>query len=306
MLELSSEKLTMKIAITGANSRVGQILVQHILDSGEHSVLASARSLKSLQVLPESSRIETAAISYDAVDELAKVLAGADCLVHLAGILMEGKNSSYQSANVDATAAVVAAAKKAAVPHIVFISVIGADMNSANAYFRSKAAAEQLVAASELSSTIIRTPILLGPGAAGAAAIKWASGNPKPKLLGGGRYTMRPLDIDDLCVAIVNSCQAQLQGSATHELVGPQAIQYCDLVKLAASMQGREVEIGSFPIGVAKFAASMKGIFSKGGMSPTVIDVITMNEHAEHNAAVALGVELTPLKQTLQKFILQQ
>lgn len=295
----------MKIAITGANSRVGQTLVQHILDNSEHMVLAGARSAQSLQVLPQSSRVETAAISYDAVDELAKVLEGADCVVHLAGILMEGKNTSYSSANVDATGAVVAAAKKASVSHIVFISVIGADLNSDNAYFRSKAEAEQLVANAQLSSTIIRTPILLGPGAAGAAAIKWASGSPKPKLLGGGRYTMRPLDIDDLCVAIVNSCQTQLHGSATHELVGPQAIQYCDLVKLAAKMQGRDVEIGSFPIGVAKIAATVKGLFSKGGMSPTVIDVITMNEHAEHNAAAALGVDLTPLEKTLQKFIPQ-
>tara|TARA_R100001377_G_scaffold81753_1_gene61471 strand:- start:969 stop:1856 length:888 start_codon:yes stop_codon:yes gene_type:complete len=295
----------MKIAITGANSRVGQTLVQYILDNSEHVVVAGARSVKSLQELPQSSRVEVAAISYDAVDELAKVLAGADCVVHLAGILMEGKNSSYRGANVEATAAVVAAAKKASVSHVVFISVIGADVNSENAYFRSKAEAEQLVANSGVSSTIIRTPILLGPGAAGAAAIKWAAGNPKPKLLGGGRYTMRPLDIDDLCLAVVNSCQAQLHGSATHELVGPQAIQYCDLVKMAARMQGKEVEIGSFPIAVAKFAAGVKGIFQKGGMSPTVIDVITMNEHAEHNAAAALGVELTPLEQTLQKFITQ-
>ena len=295
----------MKIAITGANSRVGQTLVQHILDNSEHSVLAGARSVKSLQDLPQSSRIEAAAISYDAADELAKVLEGADCVVHLAGILMEGKNSSYRSANVEATAAVVAAAKKASVSHVVFISVIGADVNSENAYFRSKAEAEQLVANSGVSSTIIRTPILLGPGAAGAAAIKWASGSPKPKLLGGGRYTMRPLDIDDLCVAVVNSCQTQPNGSTTHELVGPQAIQYCDLVKMAARMQGKEVEISSFPIAVAKIASGVKGIFQKGGMSPTVIDVITMNEHAEHNADAALGVALTPLEQTLQKFITQ-
>ena len=295
----------MKIAITGANSRVGQTLVQHILDNSDHIVIAGARSVKSLQELPVSSRVEPVAISYDNADELAKVLEGADCLVHLAGVLMEGKNSNYRSANVDATAAVIDAAKLAAVSHIVFISVVGADINSENAYFRSKAEAEQLVANSELSSTIIRTPILLGPGSAGAAAIKWASSSPKPKLLGGGHYTMRPLDIDDLCNAIVNSCQTRLHGSKTHELVGPQAIQYCDLVKLAASMQGREVEIGSFPIGIAKFAATLKGLFSKGGMSPTVIDVITMNEQVEKNAATALGVELTPLKQTLQKFIKQ-
>lgn len=295
----------MKIAITGANSRVGQTLVQHILDNSEHNVLAGARSVKSLGDLPESNRVEKVAISYDNEDLLSKALDGADCLVHLAGVLMEGKNSTYQSANVDATGAVVTAANNASVSHIVFISVVGADISSENAYFRSKAAAEKLVEEAQMSSTIIRTPILLGPGAAGAAAIKWASANPKTKLLGGGHYTMRPLDIDDLCVAILNSCQTRPHGSTTHELVGPQAIEYCELIRLAASMQGRQIEIGSVPIGLARFAASVKGLFSKGGMSPTVIDVITMNEVVNHNANQALGVELTPLPETLQKFITQ-
>lgn len=68
-------------------------------------------------------------------------------------------------------------------------------------------------------------------------------------------------------------------------------------------MQDNKVEIASFPIGIAKFASGLKGFFKKGGMSPTVIDVITMNEHVAHNAAEDLGVALTPLAQTLQKFI---
>lgn len=293
----------MKIAISGANSRVGQTLVQYILDNTAHTVIAGARSLHSLQGLPQSDRVEPVAISYTAVDELAHSLSGADCLVHLAGILMEGQNTSYQSANVAATAAVVEAAQKTSVSHIVFVSVVGAAIDSANAYFRSKALAERLVSESEIASSIIRTPILLGPGAAGAQAIKWVASKPKPRLLGGGHYTMRPLDIDDLCVAVLNCCQRQLQGSKTYELVGPQAIEYHELIKMAAGIRGQQVEIASFPIALAKIAARLRGIFKKGGMSPTVIDVITMDEVVTENADQALGVNLTPLARTLQKFL---
>ncbi len=293
----------MKIAITGANSRVGQTFIQHILTHSEDSVIAGARSESAFKSFPESDRVQPCVISYSDVDGLAETLKGADCLVHLAGILMEGKGSTYKSANVDATGAVITAAEKAGVEHVVFISVVGASVDSANAYFKSKADAEKLVSASTVSSTIIRTPILLGLGAAGAEAIKWASSNPKPKLLGGGRYTMRPLDIDDLCIAVLNACNAKRSGSVTHELVGPTPAQYCEIIKMAAAMRGKTVEVGSFPIGVAKFAATVRGIFKPGGMSPTVIDVITMDEVVDQNGDQALGVTLTPLQKTLEKFI---
>lgn len=295
----------MKIAITGANSRVGQTLIQHILDHSEHEVIAGARSHSAFKIFPESERVHASVISYDDIDALAQSLSGAQCLVHLAGILMESKHSTYQSANVDATSAVIEAAQKAGIAHVVFISVVGASVDSPNAYFKSKADAEQLVAASSVSSTIIRTPILLGPGAAGAEAIKWASSSAKPKLLGGGRYTMRPLDIDDLCVAIVNACVAAHNNSVTHELVGPTPMQYCDIIQKAAGMRGKQVQIASFPIGIAKFASGVRGLFKTGGMSPTVIDVITMDEVVESNADQALGVTLTPLQKTLEKFITQ-
>jgi len=293
----------MKIAITGANSHVGQTLIKHILTHSEHAVLAGARSASAFASFPQSERVEPAVVSYQNIDALTKTLTGANCLVHLAGILLEGKGSTYQSANVDATAAVMKAAQSAGVEHVVFISVVGANTSSQNAYFKSKADAEQLVEHSGPSSTIIRTPILLGAGSAGAAAIKWAVSSPKPKLLKGGQYTMRPLDIDDLCCAILNSCNAKIAGSHTHELVGPEPILYCDLIRSAAKLRGKQVDIVSIPVWVAKFGATLKGLTKKGGMTPTVIDVITMNEVVDLNADQALGVTLTPLSNTLKKFI---
>jgi hypothetical protein len=38
-------------------------------------------------------------------------------------------------------------------------------------------------------------------------------------------------------------------------------------------------------------------------MTPTVIDVITSNEHVNENADVSLGVTLTPLRTTLEKLL---
>ncbi len=296
----------MKIAVTGANSSVGQNLLAHIATQSEISVLAGVRSKKAIASLPASAQIDARLISYDDEDELASIFEGVDCVVHLAGILIESRYSTYESANVAPTSAVVAAAKRAAVKHIVFISVIGASADAGNAYFRSKGLAENIVLQSGLSACVIRTPILLGPGTAGATALIGVVSQAKAKVLGGGHYTMRPLDVDDLSLAILRSCNSQTDAATVHELVGPEAIPYRELIRKAANLLGRETEIGSIPIWLAKFIAAISSRIRGAGITPTVIDVITADEVVQANADTALGISLTPLNTTLNKVLKQK
>jgi NADH dehydrogenase len=292
----------MNIAITGANSSVGINLLGHISEHENITVTAGVRSEKAASTLPSSSQITPRVISYNNVDDLSLAMQNVDCVVHLAGILIENKGTKYKTANVEATAAVVDAAKKAGAKHLVFVSVVGADVGSSNSYFKSKGDAEKIVAESGLSATIIRTPILIGPGTAGASSIVWAASQEKAKLLGGGNYTMRPLDVDDLSAALLNSCTAMREGVATHELVGPEPILYSELIKKVSSLMDKDVTIASIPVWAAKLGAAITSRI-KGGMSPTVIDVITMDEVVENNAYEKLGIDLTPLSKTLEKIL---
>ena len=295
----------MKIAITGANSSVGMNLLAQVGQQPDLQFIAGVRSESARNALPSSAQISSCCIRYDDAAVLAQALAGADCVVHLAGILIEGKHSKYREANVDATRTVVDAAKQIGAKHIVFISVVGADPTSSNAYFRSKGEAEALVAASGLSATVIRTPILLGPGTAGASALASAARNPKAKALGGGHYKMRPLDIDDLNAAIFNACKEQAAGCASYELVGPEAIAYCDLIKKTARKINPDstLEVGSIPIGFTKLMAGITSTLKGGGFTPTVIDVITQDEEVSHNGFAELGVTLTSLDRTIEKIL---
>lgn len=293
----------MKIAITGANSSVGLNLLAHIASETDIEVIAGVRSEKAMSSLPQSAQIDPRIISYDDDAKLAKVLQGADCIVHLAGILIETKHTSYASANVDATATVVAAAQKINAKHLVFISVVGASSDSSNAYFKSKAMAEEVVRDSGLSASIIRTPILLGADTAGSNSIINAASQTKTKILGGGNYSMRPLDIDDLNKAILHCCNKQLAGTSLHELVGPEPISYRKLIEQTAKLMGKSIEIGSIPIWLAKVVAAISSRIKGGGITPTVIDVITIDEVVASNADKALDITLTPLLVTLEKIL---
>ncbi|MDA0281680.1 MAG: NAD(P)H-binding protein [Proteobacteria bacterium] len=293
----------MKIAITGANSSVGLNLLNHIVSATDIDVIAGVRSDRAMKSLPSSPQIDPRIINYQDLTQLAAALEGADCIVHLAGILIEDKNTSYASANVDATEAVVKAAQKLGVKHMVFISVVGANQGASNAYFRSKGLAEEFVMNSGLAASVIRTPILLGPNTAGASSMIGAATQTKTKILGGGKYSMRPLDIDDLNQAILNCCKGDSLEAKLYELVGPESISYRDLILKTAAMMNNSVEIGSVPVAIAKLVAAISSRIKGGGITPTVIDVITMDEVVDKNADGELNITLTPLQNTLEKIL---
>ena len=296
-------RLPMKIAVTGANSSVGQNLLAHAIEINDFDVIAGVRSVRAAASLPASPRIDARIVSYDDVGELARVIEGASCIVHLAGILVESEASTYESANVAATRAVVEASRQAGVQHIVLVSVLGASPDSRNRFLRSKGDAERAVAESEIGSTIIRTPILLGPGTAGANALVRIVIQGRVRFLGGGSYVMRPLDLDDLSQAILRVCKDRPEDTSIHELVGPEPISFRELVTRFAGMRGRELSVSTVPIWIAKLGAAVAGGFRRGRISPTVIDVITTSEVVEKNADTEMGVTLTPLTATLEKIV---
>jgi len=291
----------MKVAITGANSSVGKNLLVRLSKEEEITIVAGVRNEKVIPELPKSPAIKPTVINYDDIKSLEKALDGADIVIHLAGILIETKHSNYANANIAATAAIVDAAKKSDVKSIIFISVVGASPESRNAYFRSKGVAEELVLSSGLGARILRTPILFGPNAAGSQAIIGMISSGQAKLLGGGHYQMRPLDIDDLSEALTILCSTSIQDQVTYELVGPESASYRDIIEMTAQVMGKTIAFGNVPILLAKFGAAISSILKGGGITPTVIDVITQDEIVKTNADSALGITLTPMKQTLEK-----
>lgn len=300
----SESTVRTRIVVTGANGSVGKNLLAHASESADIDVVAAVRSQRAAAAVPARPGVDVRVVSAENCDELARTMGGASSLVHLSGILIESRTASYEQANVAATETAVEACRRAGVRHVVLISALGADVRSTNRYRRSKGEGERIVERSGLDATIIRTPILLGPETAGAAAIVRSVTGGKASLLGGGRYMMRPLDIDDLSAAILGVCRRRLPGVHIHELAGPEPVSYRDLIERVAGMMGRTVSYGSVPIWVAKLGAAIGSRVKGGGVTPTVIDVITTSETVAHNADTELGVALTPLSTTLDKIAL--
>ncbi len=290
-----------RIAVVGANSAVGRALLGQVAGRDGFDVVAAVRRPAALEGLPRSPRIAARVVDYGRPESLADAFAAADAVVHLAGILFESRTSDYRSGNVEVTGAVVEAARAAGVGQVVFVSSLGADPRSRNGYFRSKGEAERIVVESGLGATIIRTPLLLGSGTAGGRALVAAASGPSARVLGGGAHRLRPLDVDDLCRAVLVCCETPKAGVRTCDLVGPTTLTHRELIERAAGCLGRRVAIRSTPVWLARLGARVAGLVRTGGMTPAVIDVITSDEAVARNADDELGITLTPLSDTLDE-----
>ncbi|WP_254603023.1 NAD(P)-dependent oxidoreductase [Sphingomonas bacterium] len=147
----------MILAITGGTGFVGSHLIDGALAAGHH-VHALARR-------PQAPRdgVEWIAGALDRTASLDTLVAGADAVVHVAGVVNAPDRAGFSAGNVDGTAAIVAAASRAGVARFVHVSSLAAREPGLSAYGWSKAGAEKIVTASDLDWSIVRPPAIFGP-----------------------------------------------------------------------------------------------------------------------------------------------
>src|SRR5688500_7695296 len=87
----------------------------------------------------------------------------AQAVVHLAGTLLPGRQSSYAQANRTTVSETVAALRGSSVERVVFLSYGGADPHTNNAYLRAKGEAEELLYRSGHDCVVFRCTHIFGP-----------------------------------------------------------------------------------------------------------------------------------------------
>jgi uncharacterized protein YbjT (DUF2867 family) len=145
------------VAVTGGTGFVGKATLAALEGAG-YSVRALARKAPAT-----SGATEWVAGDLANRDALARLVAGAEAVVHIAGLTTAPDPAHFEAANVAGTLALIEAATKAGVPRFVHVSSLSAREPHLSAYGASKERAERLVMASGLDWTIVRPPGVYGP-----------------------------------------------------------------------------------------------------------------------------------------------
>ena len=145
------------IAVTGGTGFVGS----HLIDLA----LAEGHEIRALTRRPQPHRAGLTWIegALDGPDSLDRLVAGADAVLHIAGVINAPDRDGFAAGNIEGTRSVIAAAQKAEIRRFVQVSSLAAREPDLSAYGWSKAEADKLLMASDLDWSIIRPPAIFGP-----------------------------------------------------------------------------------------------------------------------------------------------
>lgn len=246
-----------RIALTGATGFVGGALARALAAAGAH-IVALAR--------PGANRQPLAGLPITWVEgditrpeSLGRLCAGADLLVHAAGMLGQAgvPEATYHQLHVTGTQNVLAAAAAAnPPPRVLYVSSPGVlgpisgppageetPLAPSNPYERSKAAAEQVAlafAAQGLPLVIARPEFIYGPGDQHVLGLFRAVQQGRFFYIDRGRHTCHPTYIDD-AVDGLRRCLYHGQPGEIYHITGPRPVTFRELGQaLAAALGVRE------------------------------------------------------------------
>jgi nucleoside-diphosphate-sugar epimerase len=153
-----------KIVITGGTGFVGRNTARAFLEAGHEVVLTARGHDRTDPGIRQTARSRFIGVGLDDVESLAEAFAGANVVVHCAGINRETGAQTYQRVHVEGTRRVVEAARRAGVAKIIFVSFLRARPNCRSAYHESKWAAEEIVRGSGLDYAVLKCGVIYGKG----------------------------------------------------------------------------------------------------------------------------------------------
>ena len=209
--------MTSPILVTGGTGTLGRHVVRRLRDAGAE-----------VRVLSRSSQMVEDGVEYVAGDlatgkGLDAAVDGVETIVHLAG---SAKGDEDKARNL------VLAASGAATPHLVYISVVGADRIPLDTrlgrmmfgYFGEKLAAERLVAESGLPWTILRATQFHD------LLFKVAEGMAKLPVIPAPPFRFQPIEPDEVAARLVEFALGEPAGRVP-DMGGPRVYELKELIR---------------------------------------------------------------------------
>ena len=271
----------MKILVTGANGFVGRAVCRRLL-SEAWTVAGAVRRQVTLQAGVEARHIGEIGPGTD----WDQALAGVQAVVHLAARVHVMKDkaadplAAFRRVNTEGTLRLAEVAAQAGVKHFIFMSSIkvngdgtepGRPFRADDAvapqdpYGRSKWEAEQglaeLSARTGMAVTILRPPLIYGPGVGGnlqALLTVLSRGVPLPLGLVDNRRSL--LCVENLADAVA-CCLAggQDDGCATYLLRDGHDVSTPELIRLLCAGLGRKSRLLPIPPALLRLAGVLSG-----------------------------------------------
>ncbi len=249
-----------RVVLIGGSGFVGSAVANRLSTAGITVLAPTRRRSRAghLLLLPTVEAVE--ANVHDST-ALASLLAGADAVVNLVGVLHSRGGTPYGAdfarAHVELPQTIVAACRAAGVSRLVHISAIGADANGPSEYQRSKAAGEAVIRDSGLDWTILRPSVIFGRSDRFLNLFADLARTFPILPLAGCQTRFQPVYVEDVAETVWRCLNDSSAIGQTWDVAGPTVYTLRELVEYVSALVGCPRPIMPLPEGLAMFQAML-------------------------------------------------
>ncbi len=263
------------VTVFGGSGFLGRHVVQALARRGFRIRVAcrNPNTAHHLQPLGDVGQIVAVKANIRDDEAVARVCQGADHVVNLVGILMEGSKQTFDAIQHEGAASVARAAAQVGAG-VTFVSAIGADEDSASAYARAKARGEQAVLNAVPDAVILRPSIIFGPEDSFFNRFAEMSRfSPALPLIAGGDTKFQPVYVADVAEVVARSVAGELQGGTVYELGGPEVFTFKELMEIVLDQVDRKRLLLTLPKPIASMMGAV-GDLIPFGLAPITSDQV--------------------------------
>ncbi len=289
------------IAVIGGSGFVGRATIELIAKHSTRVIVLCRNAEKAKYLKPMGDVGQITLVSGDACDDetLERVIAPADAIVNLVGILAETGSQKFTALQAELPGRIGAMAAKHDVESVVHVSAIGASATSPSIYSRTKAAGEAALLSAFTRAVILRPSIVFGAGDSFfnrfASMAMLAPALPLP---GGGGMLMQPVYVGDVAVAIaaglgLTKTRKKMDGE-TFELAGPNIFTFRQLMELTLLHIKRRRLLMPVPLWAMRCGAVFTGLLPNPPLTVDQVRLLASDNVADLSRPGLSEIGLTP------------
>lgn len=294
-----------KIVITGAAGLVGQNLIALLREEGFENVVAIDKHERNLETLSKLHPGVTTLLA-DLAEPGAweELLSGAEVLVQLQAQIAGLTAEPFVRNNLTSTERILAAAREQGVGFLVHASSSVVNSVADDEYTRSKRAQDELVKAGGIPYCLLRPTLMFGwfdPKHLGWLS-RFMERVPVFPIPGHGRYMRQPLYNRDFCRAIL-ACMRRQPSGAEYDLVGPDRIDYIDMIRAIRDVKGLKTPVVRIPYWLFYVLLKVYALFSdKPPFTTEQLKALTAgDEFTGVDMEATFGFRPTPFREALRE-----
>lgn len=292
------------ILVTGGTGFVGSHLVRRLRQEN----LSVRVVVRNPDKAPALKDIGVDVVKGDISDaaSLEKAAMGAECVIHLVGIIQEAPGATFKGVHVEGTRNILDASKKNGVRRFFHQSALGTRPNAMSEYHKTKWAAEELVRASEIPYTILRPSLIYGAGDLFTLRLsEMIRLSPLLPVIGSGRSKIQPIFIDDVVACILRAVTSDCCLNEIYEIGGPDQLSYEEVTLAIAEAMGVKRPTLHLPLFFIKSMATvLEAVLPK---APVTADQLIMLQEdtvcSMRDIRDVFGIEPIGFREGLKTFI---